>query len=357
MFKSLRVPANLFTLAMWVVSFVFASFLIGLGASLVADLPKLSDDITPEQFADAGALNQARDQQKALTEQLAANAERRRVVRQDEVAAANAYQAARQSFENWVATRKATSNAEQDPEVVSRTRELDRLKTVEAEARARLDALQAENGNLEAQRSRAASDEARVIDAGQAGFERARFRQELTVFGARLALTLPLLVLAGWMVAQKRRSEYWPLYRGFIVFAVFTFFVELVPYLPSYGGYVRSVAGIVATVLAGHYAVRWMRRYLAAREAAAQQSEAERRRSLSYEDAIKKLGAGLCPGCERPASAAASADGKTPDTNFCAHCGLKLFSRCGSCQTRKNAFFHYCPSCGTDAKVDAAVAA
>ena len=87
-----------------------------------------------------------------------------------------------------------------------------------------------------------------------------------------------------------------------------------------------------------------MRRYLARRKLVEQQSEEERRRAILSDAAVKQISTGVCPGCERTI-----AGGAQNPSNFCVHCGLRLFDNCGKCNTRKNAFFPYCPSCGIPA--------
>lgn len=350
MFKSLRVPERLFAIAMWTVSIAFAGFLVGLGGRLIADLPGVSQTLTREQFMDQSAVRATKFKRDSLN-----NVQRDATAEQDRArllaeSTDKAYKSARTEFEAWVAARTATTDPKQDPQVIQRTLHLDTLGASARSAEREVEALDArllavtqalENENLAEQQR---------IEAVETDYQRALFQQELKVFGVRLALTLPLLLVAAWLIRNKRKSEYWPLARGFVLFALFAFFVELVPYLPSYGGYVRYVVGIVLTAIAAREAVRAMKRYIAQRKDVEQQTETERRRALGFETALQRMKNNVCPACERPIAGAPAAP-----SSFCVYCGLHLYDECNNCHTRKNAFFQFCPTCGvtTEAKEQA----
>ncbi len=340
--KGLRTPERMFRAVLWIVAAIFAGFLIGLGSLVVHDLPTVDGDVQLSDLVDRpraasldAAILRGEAQKREADERIA-------TLDLQAQSARAAYRTARSSFENWVAARQSTQRADQDPEVIQRTHDLDGLSSASRTADAALEKARASSLEVDQRTGGLRRDRGALDDAAREVFDAALRRMELRVFLIRLAITLPPLAIAAWLFVRHRKSSWWPFVWGFVFFAVFTFFVELVPYLPSYGGYVRYVIGILVTVAVGRYAIVTMQRYLERQRVAEQQSEAVRRKGLSYEHAIKSTNAGVCPGCERGFKVH---DG---ETNFCMHCGMKLFEHCPVCAHRKNAFFHYCPSCGTD---------
>ena len=344
MSKALRLSEKWFRFGLWVVAFVFASFLIGLGGTIVQNLPKVEHRYTLEDFIDKPAAEQARAtiKQTAKTRQETQDKLEQARLRYN-AARANST-TARDTFNNWLATRQATRRADQDPELIARTQELDDLKAAERKALGEVEAQQ--QVLLDAQQAEARTQaQLRELERVAADKLATELRsQELRVFLYRLTLTLPLLVIAGWLFAKKRTSTWWPFVWGFIYFALFAFFVELVPYLPSYGGYVRYAVGIVITVLVGRYAIIALNRYLERQKQAEALPDAERRKELSYDTALARLAKKVCPGCERPVDLGNTA------IDYCPHCGICLFDHCAKCNERKSAFARFCHACGAGAR-------
>jgi len=341
--KGLRLTEKWMQRALWLVAFIFAAFLIGLGSLIVAVVQDVEEPLTAVQYMDPAASAKANAEMQTARERVErANERMAQAVQKHSVAQSNTA-SARNTFDNWLATRQATARPDQDQELIKRTEALDALAVeerkalaaVEAEEQVKLDASQAfdrANARWEA-----------LMQPAQARLAEEMRARELREFLYRLMLTLPLLLIAVWLFKHKRKSRDWPFAWGFIIFALFTFFFELVPYLPSYGGFVRYVVGIILTIVAGRYAIVWLQLYLERQKQAEALPDAERRQGMRYDVALARMDKSVCPGCERPINL------KDEKLDFCPHCGIGLFNRCTGCATRKSAFSRFCYACGTQA--------
>lgn len=341
--KAQRRSEKFFQIALWAVAVVFAGFLINLGGALVRNLPLVEQRYAVEDFLDQAGTKQAEQvikQQRALAEEAEDALQQGRLKLE---AARQNSQTARDSLNAWLASRQVTQQAAQDEQLLLRTQALEQIKLAERNTRAGVEA--DEQRLLDAQQAQRRAQK-QLDELRSAAYEKMtseQSKQELRVFLIRLAITLPLLAIAGWLFARQRKSTWWPFVWGYIYFALFVFFVELVPYLPSYGGYVRNIVGVVITVLVGRQAIVSFNRYRERQREAEAKPDAERRQEISYDTSLLRLAKKVCPGCERPV------DLDNPQIDFCQHCGLSLFDHCAQCQARKSAFARFCFACGAGA--------
>jgi predicted RNA-binding Zn-ribbon protein involved in translation (DUF1610 family) len=332
-----------FNRGLWLVAIVFAWFLVGLGDTVIRDLPKVEKRYTLDSFIDQNAARPIRKEIRTLISQAREISDQLDQTQLKLNARQNDYSAARTTFNNWVSTRNVTDQSSQDDEIIKRTQTLDNLKTLERSALKEVENLKQRQLNISQQTNEQTTTLSKLENTARKKLQAKQKEQDIRAFLYRLALTLPLLLIAAWLFKKKRKTPYWPFVWGFIFFAVFAFFIELVPYLPSYGGYVRYLVGIILTIVIGRQAIISLNRYLEKQRLTEALPDAARRETLSYDTALARLAKNVCPGCER------QVDLKDTANDFCPHCGIGLHDYCSSCNARKSAFAKFCHKCGASA--------
>lgn len=336
-----RGPERLIRFGQWLIALLFAYFLIQVGASLIADLPLLAAPPRLERYLDQARLGRLQGELSPL------NSERERLqgellaLQRREQEAREAYDTDKTSFENWRSARSATEQSAQNPEVIRRVRQLDGQLEQQRRLGGERRGLESELRTLE-QRIASPQQQLDQLQAeAQRRWQSAKQTSELRAFAIRLLFVGPLLALALWQFRRFRGSEQWPFVWGFLLFGLVAFFVELVPYLPSFGAYLRYGVGALLTFLGGRTLIRWLNAYLQRKQQEQTAPQEERQRSIRYEQALQALSRNQCPSCERSLSRDSVA---LPD--FCMHCGLHIQRNCSSCGHHQLVFFPYCSACG-----------
>jgi len=346
--KSLRLSEKWFNRGLWLIAFIFAAFLIGLGSTVVTNLPKIEARYTIDNFIPPSdkilknSLEVQLQKNKIITNNINDLLDKERINLQ--VANEN-YASEYATYQNWLQTNRTTKYVNYDKDLTLRTTKLNEIKSNQRKVKNILEDQHKQLLNINQQNAQLRRQIHGIDSIASDKLTLANEHQMLRVFIYRLALILPLLALATWLFIKKRKTQYWPFIWGFIFFAFFTFFVELVPYLPSYGGFVRYVVGIIITLFTGKYIIKALHEYLERQKQVEKLPEQERKKDLSYDLALDRMNKNICPSCERSFTNLLTGD-------FCQHCGIGLFNHCICCNTRKNAFVNYCFSCGNDNNVN-----
>ena len=338
------------------ISTVLCIFLILLSNRIIGDLDRTTKMPYSQDFEDKSAIVLLNNDIEKLNIELDNLNSKKETVEKTIATAKDNHANEKQSFENWLQTRKTLGSPDKDQEVVARAKKLDEFYQVEQEWRTQLNALQTQIDKTQKERQEIQKNINKEQDKAYVKYEKALKKYELKVFLIRLIFVAPILVLGIFFFIRYRRHKFYPLFFGFTLFSIYAFFFGLVPYLPSYGGYVRYSVGVVLTVGLGYYAIKRIRQFIEKKQAELKISTQERAKNIQTITAEKALENHFCPSCgkdfllrkwEFPVAKDSETSTYKFVTTFCRHCGLELFKNCSNCGTKNFAHLLFCSSCGT----------
>jgi len=262
-----------------------------------------------------------------------------------------------QSFDNWVTTRSTLGSPNQDKEVIQRAQKLDDLLKIEQDWQRKSDSIQTEINILEKHQIDISNRATDAYNQANELYSQAMKTYDMKVFLLRLLFVAPILALGIFFFIRYRNHKFSPLFMGFSLFSLYAFFVGLVPYLPSYGGYIRYSVGVLLTIGLGYYAIKRIRDYSERKKAELEASGSERAKKLETGIAERAFNNHICPSCGKDFflknwESPLSVDKTTLQTvsNYCRYCGLQLMKNCTECGHSNYAHLPYCASCGKGLK-------
>ena len=338
----------------YLISIALAIFLIGLANRIIGDLDETAHRPNLQDFETATEVHKYRLLNNAVQDSIRDIISDKNALQLNLDLASTTLKQERSSFKSWISIRRATQSSSLDIEVRKRNLIMDSIQeiitTYQREKTSKEASIQ-ELRVLSLNRQRLIDEE---MDQVYEMYSQAVHSFELKVFLKRLLFVFPVLLLGIWMLVKRRKHIYWPLFRGFVFFSFYAFFVGLVPYLPSYGGYVRYAIGILLSLFLGIYAIRSLQAFIKRKKEELQQSTAARSQQIKEEVAEKALENHMCPSCGKDylinelhqSGGKKGMSGKFKVTTYCRHCGLQLFKNCDSCETTNYAHLPHCYSCG-----------
>jgi predicted RNA-binding Zn-ribbon protein involved in translation (DUF1610 family) len=339
------------------ISIILSIFLISLANKFIGDVNNLRDRPYTSNFENSTLIDSLNKAFEGNESELQAVYEKKSSTQTTINIARNNYTNAKESFDNWLRARETVGSPTNDEEVLKRANELDEYYKAQQAWEKELQDL---NDKVEEERKVQAAFQMKISEEkerARAEYDNAIKKYNLNVFLTRLLIVLPILLLGVFFIFKFRKHKYWPLFLGYVLFSFYAFFFGLVPYLPSYGGYIRYSVGIILSIVFGIYAINRIRSFIEKKKRELEISSSERAKKVQTETAEKALDNHMCPSCGKDFIIKRWDNVNTDKlvignygkvSNFCRHCGLELFKNCKSCDTKNYAHLPFCSNCGDE---------
>ena len=213
------------------ISVILCLFLILLCNKIIDDIDNTSTRPITESFENKVKLSQLNAKEGNLTVQSENLTSQKALIEKTITTAKDNYSNEKQSFDNWVQTRKTLGSPDKDLEVIDRAKKLDEIHKVEESWKIKLDAKQNEIEAVFKQKNTIEKLIENEKNEADSKFTSALKSYDLKVFFVRLLLVAPILGLGIFFFIRYRRHKFWPIFLGFTLFSFYAFFFGLVPYI------------------------------------------------------------------------------------------------------------------------------